>query len=85
MTTCTLLPKEHGEAFGQKVAEIRGRKRPYFSTDPAELFKPEQIPNSDLWVETNFSARDIERISRLMLVKLGYEDGELGIEVGTAD
>ena len=47
----------------ERIKAVTGRKRTYFVEDgrQSELVKPRQIPDSDLYVETNFSANTVVR------------------------
>ena len=65
--TCELLVQEAGAEFGQRVADIRGRNRPYFSEDPNQLLWPLRLANSDLFVEGKFSATATVRLARRVI------------------
>ncbi len=75
-----ILHTLHGEDF-ERVLSLRGRKRPYFSRDRKELRFPELIKGTDIYVETNMSARRIVDITRRMLKLFGYPEDALSIEV----
>ena len=75
-TVCGLMAAVSGPQFGDRVAHLRGRTRPYFSRDPNDLFRAVSIENSDWWVEGNLSANDSVRLSRRVLVAVrGNDDG----------
>lgn len=65
----------------KKITEISGRKRDYFveKGDESALVAPKRIPETDLFVETNFSANDVNRIIEQVLNKYGYDSSELEI------
>ena len=65
---CDQLAKEAGAGFGQRVADLRGRSRRYFSEDPAQLYQPLHLANSDFFVEGKFSANDTVRRAREVLI-----------------
>jgi len=63
----------------EKITEIKGRKRDYFvdKGDESGLIAPKEIPGTDLFVETNFSANDVNRIINKALNKYGYDTSQL--------
>lgn len=63
-----------------KVLDLAGRKRPYFSRNENELRAPLKINNTDIFVETNLSANNIVKICLDMLAIFGYSSRDLGIE-----
>jgi ketosteroid isomerase-like protein len=64
-----------------KVTEIRGTKREYFVEKgrQSDLVSPKRIPDTEFYVESNFSANDIIKIIERVLVKYDYEPSELEI------
>lgn len=81
LITCTTLANEQEQSFIEKALTIRGRTRPYFSSNPEDLFKPEQIGDKEVWVETNFSAKDIVKLCNQLLIKMGHQVDDLTIEL----
>ena len=74
--TCEQLAQEVGPAFAERVAQLRGRQRLYFSSSTADLRKPLSIPGTNLYVEGNWSADDCVRLARRVLVAVrGTDDG----------
>lgn len=63
-----------------KVLELKGKKRPYFSRNSEELFKAKPIGRTGFHVESNLSASSIVKISHLLLAKFGYREDDLQIE-----
>ena len=61
---CDRMAEEAGAGFGQRVADIRGQKRPYFSRDPAQLHQPFRLANSDLYVDGKFGANATVQLAR---------------------
>ena len=68
----------------ERVTEIDGRTRSYFMEEgrQSDLFKPRRIPDTDLYVETNFSANDCVRIVERVMEKYGHDRAELKIFTG---
>jgi len=64
-----------------KITEIRGTTREYFVEEgrQSDLISPKKIPDTDLYLESNFSANDVIRIIERVLVKYDYEPSELEI------
>ena len=71
----------HDAEDHKKIMEISGQKRSYFVKEgqQSELVKPRKIPDTDLYLETNFSANDCVRIVGRAMDKYGYDRTELGI------
>lgn len=65
----------------EKVTEIEGRTRSYFvkKERQSDLVAPKQIPGTELYVESNFSANDVNRVIQKVLKKYNYEQKELEI------
>ena len=76
----SLMLSVHREQF-DRVFNLRGRKRPYFTRNPNELRDPERINNTEIYVETNFSAEDIVKLSKKIITLFGYKEEDLSIEV----
>lgn len=77
---CELMLSAHRTQF-DKVLNLAGRKRPYFTRNPNELRNPERINNTDIYVETNLSANSIVKLSRNILSLFGYQDDDLSLEI----
>ena len=65
----------------ERIKEISGRKRTYFVEEgqQSELVKPRQIPDTNLYLETNFSANDCVRKVEQVMAKYGYDRAELEV------
>jgi negative regulator of replication initiation len=70
----------HMDIFWKVALDLHGKKRPYFSKNPADLRKPHKLAASDIYVETNLSANNIVAISRILLEKLGHDPNSLTIQ-----
>jgi len=64
-----------------RVTKIEGRTRSHFVEEErqSDLFKPRRIPDTDLYLETNFSANDCVRKTEQVLENYGYDRAELEI------
>ena len=65
----------------ERITEIDGRTRSYFVEDgqQSDLFKPRRIPDTNLYLETNFSANDCVRKIEQVMTKYGYDRTELEV------
>ena len=65
----------------KKITEIKGRKRSYFVKEgrQSDLVAPRKIPDTELYVETNFSANDVVRIIEKSMNKYGHDTTQLEI------
>ena len=81
-TLTTAITQILREADDHKpITEIKGRKRSYFVGEgqQSDLVKPRKIPDTELYLETNFSANDCVRIIEKAMDKYGYDRAELEI------
>jgi len=76
---CKLTYNLHRSSF-ESVLQLRGSKRPYFTRNPDELRIPQQIEDSDIFMETNLSSNSIVRISVNVILLFGYSEKDLIIE-----
>jgi negative regulator of replication initiation len=74
------LRLQHMDSFTEVALGLRGKRRPYFSKNPAELRKPHRLAASDIFVETNLSANNVVAVSRALLERLGHDPNCLRIE-----
>lgn len=56
-----------------KVLQLKGSKRPWFSLNPSELRFPARVGGSKYFVELNLSANNTVRVCRHLLAKFDYE------------
>ncbi|WP_256948993.1 replication initiation negative regulator SeqA [Halorubrum ezzemoulense] len=65
----------------ERITEIDGRTRSYFVEEgrQSDLFKPRRIPDTNLYVETNFSANDCVRTIERVMEKYRYDRAELEV------
>ena len=75
---CNILYNKHTNDF-EKLFEIKGKKRIYFTHDKSQLIEPMQIPDTDIYVETNHSAMMITWICCKILSKFGYSNEDLKV------
>ena len=81
---CEHLARETGPVFVERASQLRGRKRPHFSSSRAELREPVHIPGTGLYVEGNVSAKGAEQIARRTLREIRGSDDGFRIEVREA-
>ena len=75
-----LMLSAHREQF-DKVLNLVGRKRPYFTRNPNALRSPERVDNTEIYVETNLSANSIVKLSKNIIALFGYKEDNLSIEI----
>jgi negative regulator of replication initiation len=65
----------------ERITEIDGRTRSYFveGGQQSDLFKPRRIPDTDLYLETNFSSNDCVRKIEQVMAKYGHDRAELEV------
>lgn len=75
---CDLMWATHKDQF-ENVLSLEGRKRAYFSKNPAELRSPELVTGTDIYVETSHSADRIVKLSKDIISLFGYSEADLSI------
>jgi len=76
---CKLIYNLHRSNF-DRVLQLRGTKRPYFTKNPDELRIPQQIEDSNIFMETNLSSNSIVKISLNVILLFGYSEKDFIIE-----
>ncbi|MGC8776033.1 MAG: type I restriction endonuclease [Minisyncoccia bacterium] len=76
---CNFLYTNYQSNFEQKVYQIKGKRRSYFSKDKNQLKYPIEIKKSGIYVESNLSANMIVKLSKKLVMLFGY-NGDLHIE-----
>ncbi len=69
--TCNALAATHGADFAARAVTLHGRKRHYIAANPDGMISPAPIANTDLWVETNQSAKSILALVQQLLALCG--------------
>jgi len=77
---CNLMLSAHRDRF-EKVLNLVGRKRPYFTKDPNKLRIPQKINDTDIYVEINLSANSIVKLTKNILLLFGYKEDDISIEL----
>ena len=70
----------HSNEF-DKISNVSGKKRPYFTKNSNELRSPVKILNSEYYVETNLSANNIVSILKEVLRTFNYEQTDIRIKL----
>lgn len=73
---CEVMLEKHRDRF-PRVLELKGQKRPWFSTNPNQLTFPERIDETDIFVQNHWDANHIVGISRAIIGLFGYSQGDL--------
>lgn len=77
---CEVLYRLHGTNF-ERVLELCGRKRVYFSREFKGMTSPQEIPGSRIYAETNLSANAIMERCNELLDLFGHARDELRVEL----
>lgn len=75
---CKLMYNLHHSDF-DKVLQLQGRKRPYFTRNPDELRIPQQVENSGIYMETNLNSNSIMRTSLSIITLFGYSEKDFTV------
>lgn len=76
---CNLMSSMHRSNF-ERILNLQGKKRPYFTKNSNELRAPEKIKGTDIFVETNLSANGIAKMCLDVLSLFGYSKEDFNIE-----
>jgi negative regulator of replication initiation len=76
---CKIMYDFHQGSFN-KVLQLQGRKRPYFTRNQDELRVPQQIENSGIFMETNLSSNQIVKISLSVISLFGYSERDFTVK-----
>jgi predicted type IV restriction endonuclease len=63
-----------------RVLQLRGSQRPYFTRKADELRIPQHIEGSDIYMETNLSSNSIIRICVDVIKLFGYSERDFNVE-----
>ena len=74
------LVKIDRKRFYEVAPTLVGRKRPYVTADPSKLRQPGEIPDTDLYFETNLSAQYLAKLAWELVDRMGYDREELQFE-----
>jgi hypothetical protein len=78
MEICTLISQRHRESF-DKVLNLQGRKRHYFTREPNELRAPCLITGTSIYAEVNLSSNRIVKIIHRLFALFGYSVDDFSI------
>lgn len=78
-TICKIVYSLHRSDF-DRVLQLRGTLRPYFTKNPDELRIPQKIEDSDIFMETNLSSSSIVKISLNVISLFGYSESDFNVE-----
>jgi len=79
VSLCGLLYRNHKTEF-HKALSLHGTKRIYFGEDPGQMRLPEQVGDSNFFVETHWGANSITKICYKLLSLFGYPASVLQIK-----
>lgn len=72
---------EENKSSFDKIFNLKGRKRTYYTRDPKQQREPRPIGNSGIFVETHFNANHIVKMTLDLLELFGYSREDLKIEL----
>ena len=71
---------ERSPAEFERVLELRGRVRPYFSRNPDDLHEAVQVARSGIFAEMNLSASGVVERCEQVIELCGFDPREFGVE-----
>jgi len=75
-----VLPKSRKDEL-EVLFTLATPQREYFSKNPYEFLTGEKIAGTNIYVDTNLSAREVVELSHKMLTLFGRKESDLSIEV----
>ena len=76
---CVALHERAPSQF-ERVLELRGRARPYFSRNPDDLLTPAQVAGSGIFAETKLGATGVVERCQLVIELCGFDPREFDVE-----
>ena len=76
---CVALHERAPSEF-ERVLELRGRARPYFSRNPDDLLTPAQVAGSGIFADTKLGAPGVVERCRQMIELCGFDPREFDVE-----
>jgi len=74
-----IIYERHPAIFAERVSELRGTSRVYYSRDPNELREPRPIGDSGFFVETHWGAQAMLNQCHQLIARFGYSESDLKI------
>lgn len=74
-----IMYSKHGKDFN-KIMDIPGRKRKFFSYDPQELDTAQKFNDTNIYMETKLGSKGIKGLCYDVIKLFGYSDNDLKIE-----
>jgi len=75
-----ILPKNKKDEL-DVLFTLATPQKEYFSKNPYEFLTGEKIPGTNIYVDTNLSAREVVELGHKMLMLFGRKESDLSIEV----
>lgn len=74
-----IMYERHPAIFAERVSELRGTSRIYYSRDPNILREPRPVGDSGFFVETHWGAQAVLNQCRQLIARFGYSESDLQI------
>ena len=74
-----MMHRRHPEDF-EKVLEIRGRERPYFSRSAEDLYVPKPVGDTGIYASCQGAGSLIEQRARRVVELFGYPADSLAVQ-----
>lgn len=78
LETAAVIYELHKNDF-DKILNIKGKKRPYFSMDSSLLRDPRIIKSTKIYAEINMGSALCMKVSRRILIEFGYKSEDLEV------
>ena len=76
---CLLMRRQHPDDF-EKVLEVRGRERPYFSRSAEDLYVPKPVGDSEIYASCQGAGSLIEQRAKRVVELFGYPADSLAVK-----
>ena len=76
---CLLMRRQHPDDF-EKVLEVRGRERPYFSRSAEDLYVPKPVGDSGIYASCQGAGSLIEQRAKRVVELFGYPADSLAVQ-----
>ena len=74
-----IMYEQHPDIFAERVSELRGTSRVYYSRAPDDLYEPRPVGASGFFLETKWAAQAMLNQCHQLITRFGYSESDLQI------
>ena len=74
-----IMYERHPDIFAERVSELRGMSRVYYSRNSDDLYESRPVGDSGFFLETKWTSEDMIDHCRQLITRFGYSESDLQI------